>query len=165
MILSTLCYLRRNDGAVLMMHRNRRENDLHHGKWNGLGGKFQPGESPEECVIREVHEESGLLLQRPLLRGVLTWPLFDGKEDWMAFVFTGTDYSGRLADQHREGELAWIPESEVLSRPLWEGDRVFLRWLLEGRFFSGKFVYSDGRLVSHTVHFHDSIEREGRTEP
>ena len=144
-----------------MMHRNRKESDQHLGKWNGLGGKMIPGETPEECAIREVKEESGLTLHSPNLAGFLTWPKFDGVEDWYAFVFVGTDYSGELTASSEEGDLKWIPENEVLDLPLWEGDRLFLRWILEGRFFSGKFIYEEGKLVDHEVVFHQLPTRIG----
>ena len=120
---------------------------------------MEAGESPEECVVREVFEESGLRLHRPELRGLLSWPKFDGVEDWYAFVFTGREFVGNLKKSNPEGELEWIPKTDLFDLELWEGDRIFLKWILEGRFFSGKFVYEEGRLVDHQVIFHDSPER------
>ncbi len=86
MKVATLCYLRQA-GATLMIHRIKKENDMHAGKWNGLGGKLEAGETPEECAIREIREESGLIVSNPLLKGFLTFPMFDGSDDWYAFVF------------------------------------------------------------------------------
>ncbi len=83
--LATLCYVQR-PGQTLMLHRVKRENDYHQGKWNGLGGKFEPGESPEECVVREVYEESGLVCRDPVLRGQITFPKFDAEADWYIWI-------------------------------------------------------------------------------
>lgn len=126
---------------------------MHQGKWNGLGGKLEPGETPEECVIREVREESGLIIHNPTLKGILTFPLFANNEDWYAFVFTATQFNGELINS-REGDLAWIDDDKLLSLPLWEGDLIFLPWLNNEGFFSGKFVYQDDRLVDHCVVFY-----------
>src|ERR1044071_3523911 len=94
MILATLCYIKR-DGHTLMVHRNKKVNDIHQGKWNGLGGKFEAGETPEEGVIREIFEESGLSIQSPKLCGLLMFPNFKGN-DWYVFVFTATEFTGEL---------------------------------------------------------------------
>jgi 8-oxo-dGTP diphosphatase len=152
MKLTTLCYLRRG-GKTLMLHRVKKKNDVHEGKWNGLGGKMEPGETPEECDIREVREESGLVLRNPALRGVLTFPGFADEEDWYVFLFTGTDFEGELIESP-EGHLQWVPNEEVPSLPLWEGDKIFLPWLEQPKFFSGKFVYKKGVLESHGVVFY-----------
>ena len=85
MKLATLVYLRK-DGKTLMMQRGRKPGDVHAGKWNGLGGKFEPGETPEECAVREVYEESGLKVQNPIMKGIITFPLFDKIKDWYVFV-------------------------------------------------------------------------------
>ncbi len=151
-ILATLCYLKK-DGKTLMLHRVKKKNDIHVGKWNGLGGKLEDGETPEECVVREVREESGLALRSPRLRGIITFPGFDGEHDWYVYVFSGTDFEGDLIDSD-EGHLKWIPDGEVPGLPLWEGDRIFLKWLEGDRFFSGKFVYKKGVLKSHDVVFY-----------
>lgn len=151
-IAATLCYVR-SGGKTLMLHRNKKEGDVHRGKWNGLGGKLEPGESPEECVIREVREESGLTIAKPRLRGVLTFPAFKPGEDWLVFLYTADSYEGTLGPCP-EGDLEWIDAKKVLSLNLWEGDRVFLPWLEQERFFEGKFVYEGGRLAAHSVSFH-----------
>ncbi len=149
MKLATLCYVKKN-GRTLMLHRVKKLDDVHEGKWNGLGGKFEPGESPEECVIREIREEAGLRLRNPRLKGVLTFPDFTKKEDWYVFVFTATEFTGRLIDSP-EGDLAWIPDRDLLKLNLWEGDKVFLPLLRRRGHFSGKFHYRGGRLTKYSV--------------
>ena len=152
MKLATLCYLRK-DGHTLMIHRVKKENDMHAGKWNGLGGKFEPGESPEECARREIFEESGLVANSLELKGVLTFPEFSQSEDWYAFIFVVPDFQGELIDSP-EGDLQWIADDQLLELNLWPGDRIFLPWLGQPKFFSGKFVYEMGELVGHEVEFY-----------
>lgn len=152
MKLATLCYVRQN-GQTLMVHRIKKANDMHMGKWNGLGGKLEPGETPEECAIREIYEESGLAVRNPLLKGLLTFPGFANEEDWYAFVFVADDFSGELIDSP-EGNLEWIGNERLLDLNLWEGDRIFIPWLDQPGFFSGKFVYKNNILVEHSVEFH-----------
>ena len=149
MKLATLCYVKR-DGQTLMLHRTKKPNDVHEGKWTGLGGKFEPGETPEACVSREVREECGLEIRQPAFRGVLTFPEFAHGEDWYVFVFVARDFTGELIPC-AEGDLGWIPDERLLSINLWEGDRHFLAVLESGRFFSGLFRYVDGRLVDYRV--------------
>ena len=153
MKLATLCYVRQN-GKTLMVHRIKKPNDIHEGKWNGLGGKFEPGETPEECARREILEESGLRVKKLVLKGLLTFPLFARDEDWYAFVFVATDFEGSLIESP-EGTLQWIDDSKLTDLNLWEGDRIFLPWLERPGFFSGKFVYQDGALVDHLAVFYD----------
>ncbi len=152
MKMGTLCYLKK-DGKTLMLHRVKKENDIHEGKWNGLGGKIEKGETPEECIIREVKEESGLKIKNPVLKGILTFPAFDGIEDWYVFVFVATEFEGELIDSH-EGNLEWIDDDKLTSLNLWEGDKIFLKWLNQDKCFSGKFVYKNGKLVSYEVNFY-----------
>lgn len=152
MKLATLCYVR-NNGNTLMIYRNKKKNDVHEGKWNGLGGKLEQGETPEECVIREVKEESGLEIKSPRLHGFLTFPCFDGVDDWYVFVYSSDQFTGELIDSH-EGKLEWIPTDKVMELNLWEGDNLFLEWLFAGKFFSAKFVYEDGKLKDYSVTFH-----------
>ena len=149
MKLATLCYLKRNN-KTLMLHRVKRKNDIHQDKWNGLGGKFDPGESPEECVIREIEEESGYKIEKPILRGVLTFPEFSAGEDWYVFVFVSYEFNGKLIESN-EGNLAWIDDDQLCQLPLWEGDKYFLKWLSEDVFFSGKFYYHNGSLTDHSM--------------
>jgi len=151
--LATLAYVR-SGNKTLMLHRNARPDDVHFGKFNGLGGKFEPGESPEACMRREVLEESGLVVERAELKGILTFPDFAGGEDWYAFVFVVHEFSGALAANPPEGELVWVPTAEIPGLPLWEGDRIFLPWLEEPGFFSGVFAYRNGRLQEHRVAFY-----------
>lgn len=153
MIMATLCYLKR-DGKTLMVHRTKKENDMHMGKWNGLGGKLEPGETPEECAIREIYEESGLTVTKPILKGILTFPGFANDEDWYAFVFLAPEFEGELIESP-EGTLKWVDDEQLLDLNLWEGDRIFLPWLEGHRFFSAKFVYKDGQLNDHEVVFYD----------
>lgn len=152
MILATLCYVKK-DGHTLMIHRNKRPNDIHEGKWNGLGGKFEKGESPEECVIREVWEESGLTLRAPRLHGTLTFANFKGNH-WYVFVFTAYEFEGKLLQDVPEGSLEWVPDEKILDLPLWDSDQVFLPWIEQGRFFSAKFNYDGDRFINHTVAFY-----------
>jgi 8-oxo-dGTP diphosphatase len=149
MKLATLCYIR-HDGKTLMVHRIKKENDIHQGKWNGLGGKFEPGDTPEECAIREIFEESGLVVQKSVMKGFLTFPGFKDEEDWYAFVFVVTDFSGELIDSP-EGNLKWIDDDALLQLNLWEGDRYFMPWLDQPGFFSGKFTYKNNQLIEHSV--------------
>jgi 8-oxo-dGTP diphosphatase len=152
MKLATLCYLRR-DGKTLMIHRVKKENDMHQGKWNGLGGKLEAGETPEECAIREIREESGLQANDLHLKGFLTFPAFANEEDWYAFVFLVRDFQGELIDSP-EGILEWVDDAELLNLNLWEGDRVFLPWLDRPGFFSAKFTYEEGRFIDYRAHFY-----------
>jgi len=153
MKLATLAYLRK-DGKTLMVHRNKKANDMHQGRWNGLGGKFEPGETPEECVIREIYEESGLTARHPILKGFLTFPGFSNDEDWYAFVFVVTEFEGELITSP-EGDLQWVDNQELQNLFLWEGDFIFLPWLEKPGFFSGKFTYRDNQLVSHEAVFYE----------
>jgi 8-oxo-dGTP diphosphatase len=153
MKLATLCYVRHNR-HTLMMLRNKKADDIHEGKWNGLGGKFDPGETPEACARREILEESGLHAEALQMRGFITFPIFKDHEDWYVFVFTATAATRELGDC-AEGELRWIPDEELLDLNLWPGDRVFIPWLDQDRFFSGRFSYVNKALVSHDVVFYD----------
>ncbi|HCX72364.1 MAG TPA: DNA mismatch repair protein MutT [Candidatus Cloacimonas sp.] len=151
-ILATLCYLQKN-GRTLMLFRNKKENDIHQGKYNGLGGKFESGESPEECARREIKEESGLTAQVLNLKGVICFPNFDGSNDWYVFVFCVPKFKGKLIESP-EGKLEWIDNSKLNKIPLWKGDYIFIPWLGKNNFFSAKFCYEKGELKSHTVEFY-----------
>ena len=143
---TSLCYIYRGD-EVLMMHRIRKKNDLNHDKWIGPGGKFEENESPEECVIREVLEETGLRLTSLQYRGIVTFvsDLYEGE---YMHLFTADGFEGQLTDCD-EGELVWIPKSGLAELPQWEGDKIFLRLLDENApFFSLKLVYRGDDLVS-----------------
>ncbi len=130
MIESTLCYIEK-ENQYLMMLRNRKSADPNSGKWIGVGGKIEPGETPEECLVREVREETGLELVSFALRGVILF-FSDLWEDERMYLYTADSFAGELAADCDEGELHWVPKEEILNLNLWEGDRIFLRKLLEG---------------------------------
>lgn len=154
MKLATLCYvIDKYNNSTLMIHRIKKENDYHEGKWNGLGGKFEAGESPEECAVREIKEESGLIVKSLRLRGFITFPNFDGIEDWYVFIFTVNDFEGTLIDS-TEGKLEWIANNKVTELNLWEGDKIFLEWLYHDNFFSAKFNYENGEYKDYSVCFY-----------
>jgi len=136
-----------------MVYRNKKPNDTHEGKWNGLGGKFEAGETPEDCVIREIYEESGLSIQNPRLCGLLMFPNFKDN-DWYVFVFTATEFSGELTIDSPEGRLQWIPDENVRNLNLWESDQIFMPWMEKGKFFSAKFEYEGDKLRGYNVVFH-----------
>jgi len=150
-ILATLCYLR-HDHRTLMIHRVKRAGDIHAGKWNGLGGKCEPGESPEHCVVREVREESALQIQSPRLRGLLLFPGFKG-DHWYVFVFTAEQFSGEI-HENDEGYLEWIPDTELPALALWPSDQIFFPWLSGERFFSARFLYEGDAMKSYEVAFY-----------
>ena len=149
--IGTLCYIN-NGKETLMLHRIKKKNDIHEGKWNGLGGKLIDGESPEECVVREVKEESGLDIKNPILKGILTFPKFDEVDDWMVFVFVSNEFSGELSECD-EGVLEWIDNEKVMSLNLWDGDKIYMKWLIDHPFFSAKFIYKKRILQSHKIVF------------
>ena len=145
MINTSLCYITRGE-EVLLLHRVKKKNDVNHDKWIGLGGKFEEGESPEECMLREVLEETGLRLTCWRYRGIITF-VTDEAEAELMHLFTADGFIGELTDCD-EGELTWVPKARMDSLPQWEGDRIFLKLLEEGvPFFSLKLVYSGDRLL------------------
>lgn len=145
MLNTSLCYIE-NNGCYLMLHRIKKENDLNHDKWIGIGGKFQEGESPEDCVIREALEETGLSLSEPKYRGIVTFVSNRYETEWM-HLFHADRYSGSIIDCN-EGKLEWIPKEKLLELPIWEGDKIFLRLLDQDiPFFSLKLIYEDDTLI------------------
>ena len=155
---TVLCYIE-NDGRYLMLYRNRKEKDCNAGKWIGVGGKFEEGESPDECLLREVKEETGLTLTSHRLRGIVTF-VSDEWESETMFLFTADGFTGEITECD-EGELCWIPIGDVPTLPLWEGDRIFLALLTENApFFLLKLVYEGDRLVSAVIDGKE-ISREG----
>lgn len=130
MVETTLCYIE-HAGRVLLLHRTRRDEDPNRGKWIGVGGHIEPGETPEECALREVREETGLRLLDLRSRGVVRFRS-DASPDEDMYLFTATAFSGQLRECD-EGELKWIEKEKMLELPMWEGDRVFLQLLNEGR--------------------------------
>ena len=150
MKMTTLCYIEK-EGKYLMLHRVKKHHDINAGKWIGVGGHVENGETPEECLLREVKEETGLTLTAYRLRGLVTF-LSDACEPELMCVFTADAFDGELIECD-EGELAWVEKSDVLALPTWEGDRVFLERLLSGdeRFFSIKLRYEGDHLVEKKI--------------
>lgn len=137
--LTTLCYLER-DGKYLMLHRVSKKEDMNQGKWIGVGGHFEEGESPEECLVREVKEETGLTLTGYRFRGIVTFVSEGSGAEYMC-LYTADGFEGELAGCE-EGELSWIDRKAVPELNLWEGDRIFLELLERGEpFFSLKLAY------------------------
>ena len=145
MLETTLVYIEQ-DGKLLMLHRVRKQEDVNAGKWIGVGGKIEPGETPEACMLRETREETGLTLQRWAARGIVDFRSGDWKE--RMHLFTADCFEGTLDPDCDEGVLAWVERERVLTLPLWAGDRVFLRLLEEGEpFFRLTLIYEGERLA------------------
>lgn len=144
MLQTTLCYLRRGE-KTLMLHRVKKKNDVNHDKWIGIGGKFEHGESPEECMLREFREETALELTSWQYRGIVTFV----SDSWCEYMhlFSADAYTGTMKECD-EGTLEWVDTDKLTQLPIWEGDKIFLR-LLETResFFSLKLVYEGERLA------------------
>ncbi|MBE6918646.1 MAG: 8-oxo-dGTP diphosphatase [Ruminococcaceae bacterium] len=146
MILSTLCYMENDRGEYLMLHRVKKEHDANRDKWIGIGGKFEAGESPEECVVREAREETGLQLTDYRYRGLVTF-VSDRWETEYMHLFTATGWTGEIKECD-EGALEWIGKDDLAALPQWAGDRIFLRLLREDApFFSLKLRYEGEELV------------------
>ena len=144
MKMTTLCYPER-DGKYLMLHRIKKKNDENHDKWIGVGGKFEAGESPEDCMHREIFEETGLTVTDYRYRGIVTF-VSDIYETEYMHLFTVTDWTGE-ARECDEGELAWIKKKKLFDLTLWQGDRIFLKLLQEDvPFFSLKLAYQGDEL-------------------
>lgn len=142
---STLCYIVK-DGKVLMLHRVKKKNDINHDKWIGIGGKFEPEEAPEECILREAKEETGLTLTSWRCRGVVTF-LQEGGEGEYMYLFTADDFTGELTECD-EGDLQWVSMDFLDALPTWEGDRIFLNLLWQNApFFLLTLRYQGDRLV------------------
>ncbi len=147
--LTTLCYIE-NDDAYLMMHRDKKEVDINKDKWIGVGGHFEKNESPEECLRREVMEETSLKLTSWKLRGVITFITDDSFVEYM-FLYTADGYKGEISECN-EGTLEWVPKDKVCDLPIWEGDKIFFRLLNENRpFFSLKLRYENDVLVESVL--------------
>lgn len=143
---TTLCYIIR-DGQWLMLHRIKKQNDLNEGKWIGVGGKIEENESPEECLLREVREETGLRLTSWRYRGIVTF-VSDLWEGEYMHLFTADGFEGTVGECD-EGELQWVPREALPALPQWEGDRIFLELLYrDAPFFSLKLSYEGDTLVS-----------------
>lgn len=155
---TTLCYIER-DGSYLMLHRVKKKNDMNHDKWVGIGGKFEDGESPEDCICREALEETGLTLHRPTYRGIVTFVSDEYPTEYM-HLFLAKDFSGTIRDCD-EGTLEWIDKQVLLALPMWEGDRIFLKLLDQDvPFFSLKLRYEGDRLREAVLN-QESLPVEG----
>lgn len=152
MKMTTLCYIENND-CYLMLHRTKKKKDVNKDKWIGVGGHAEGNETPQECLLREVKEETGLLLTSYKFRGFITF-ISDEYEAEMMCLFTADGYTGELITCD-EGELEWVKKSDVPQLPTWEGDAQFLKLLLEDekRFFAMKLRYEGERLVEKSVEF------------
>ena len=152
MKMTTLCYIENND-CYLMLHRTKKKKDVNKDKWIGVGGHAEGNETPQECLLREVKEETGLSLTSYKFRGLITF-ISDEYEAEMMCLFTADGYTGELITCD-EGELEWVKKSDVPQRPTWEGDAQFLKLLLEDekRFFAMKLRYEGERLVEKSVEF------------
>lgn len=146
--LTTICYIEKDD-KYLMLHRTKKKNDQSHNKWLGVGGKFEENESPDECVVREVKEETGLNLLSYRLRGVMTFVSDIWETEYM-FIYTADKFEGKLTECN-EGELLWIEKSKISDLKLWEGDILFLKKLIEDSgFFTIKVQYQGEKLICAT---------------
>lgn len=146
---STLCYIEK-DGKYLMLHRVKKENDVNRDKWIGIGGGFEEDESPEDCVLREALEETGLTLLDAKLRSVITFVIEGGVCEHM-FLFKCTKFTGNITVCD-EGILEWIPKEELFGLEMWEGDRIFLRLLDKSEdFFTLKLVYDASGVLKSAV--------------
>lgn len=148
MINTSLCYIERGE-QYLMLHRVKKQNDQNHDKWIGIGGKFEAGESPEDCVLREVREETGLTLTHWRYCGIVTFVLADWTEYMHLFCADGFEGTLRECD---EGVLEWIDKSALRALPMWEGDKIFLDLMQAHRpFFSLKLVYDEADVLRAAV--------------
>lgn len=144
--LTTLCYLEQN-GCYLMLHRTKKEKDINKDKWIGIGGHIEEGESPEECLVREMREETGVTPVSPKLRGIITFVSDRYGTEYM-FLYSAEAYQGELSSDCPEGDLQWVEKDRISSLPLWEGDKIFLRLMSENHpFFSLKLSYQGDNLV------------------
>lgn len=147
---TTLCYIEK-ENCYLMLHRIKKENDENKDKWIGVGGKLEEGESPEECVVREVKEETGLTLKKYQYRGFITFVSNQWGTEYM-HLFTATEYVGEIKECE-EGNLEWVPKAQIEQLNLWEGDKIFFQLLEENiGFFSLKLCYDNDKLISHEVY-------------
>ena len=145
---STLCYLENHRGEYLMLHRVKKKKDVNQDKWIGVGGKFEGEESPDECLLREVREETGVTLTDWKFRGVVTFLTDGGWEGEYMYLFTATGWEGDFVAECAEGDLEWVAKQDVPTLPIWEGDKIFLRLLAEDHSpFLLTLEYAGDRLI------------------
>lgn len=158
MLNTTLCYIEK-DGCYLMLHRVKKKNDINHDKWIGIGGKFEDRESPEDCLLREVKEETGLTLTDWRYCGIVTFICDDYETEFM-HIYTCDSFTGKIAECD-EGVLQWVPVQQVFDLPIWAGDKIFLRLMqAKGPFFSLKLVYNGNRLMCAVLNGKELKERK-----
>ncbi len=151
---TVLCYLER-DNQYLMLHRTKKENDINEGKWIGVGGKLEMGESPDDALIRETFEETGFTINSARMVGMITFPHInkDGSDE-QTYLYISDDFSGTMIDECDEGDLKWVDKDKTDSLNMWEGDREFFKWIDSGKFFIAKMEYdNDGNLIDSIVRF------------
>ncbi len=148
---TTVCYIEKS-GRYLMLHRTKKKNDTNSGKWIGIGGKIEKGETPAECIMREVKEETGLLLIKPLYRGIIHF-VSDVFESETMHLFTADEFEGSITECD-EGDLKWIDKRKLSEYPMWEGDALFLKQIEENSdFFELTLIYKGDKLSSHKLKF------------
>ena len=149
MELTTLCYIEK-DESYLMLHRVSKKHDVNKDKWIGVGGHFEQGESPEDCLLREVKEETGLTLKSYRFRGILTFNFNDNESEYIC-LYTADEFEGEIRDCD-EGTLEWVPKSEIHNLNLWEGDKIFFDLLNQDvPFFSLKLQYQGDVLIGYEL--------------
>lgn len=146
-IMATLGYILSPDGQkTLLVHRNKRQSDQHLGKFNGLGGKMEPGEDIYTCLVREIEEEANIKCENVILRGTINWTGFGPNgEDWFGFIYLIKSFTGTPKSTNEEGDLVWVPVEDIMDLPMWEGDRFFLPLVFDcdPRVFHGYMPYSN----------------------
>lgn len=149
MRITTQCYLEK-DNKYLMLHRVKKENDVNKDKWIAPGGKFEDKESPEECAIREVREETGYTMNTCKLRGIVTFTSNVDETDYM-YLFTSDDFTGEEIECN-EGDLEWVDKDKITELNIWEGDKIFLNKIAQdSQFFTLKLEYNENKLVNYTI--------------
>ncbi len=154
---TTICYIE-NDGRYLMLHRTKKEKDDNKNKWIGVGGKIEEGETPDECLLREVYEETGLSLKSFVFRGIVHFrsEYFANEE---MYLYTSNDFSGEIKECS-EGELEWILKEDVLKLNLWEGDKIFLQKLMDdNQFFELFLFYEKDNLISYKFDHRGDVKK------
>jgi 8-oxo-dGTP diphosphatase len=151
-IVATLGYILSPDGKqTMLVHRNRRVDDQHLGKYNGLGGKMVPGEDIYQCLVREIYEEANIVCEKTILRGTINWTGFGPNgEDWFGFIYRIESFSGTPNSSNEEGDLVWVDVDDILTLPMWEGDKYFLPLVFDDdpKVFHGFMPYENAHPIS-----------------